>query len=141
RYLDTKDEDWPLLFPMVKSAVRAMDALQAFAAEKGKPVARFVVTGASKRGWTTWLTGSLDPRVKAIAPMVIPTLNFKAQNRHQIENYGKYSDQIDDYTNRGLMADLDAPDRHRLWMMVDPLSRVDHLTLPKLQINGTNDPY
>ncbi len=141
RYLDTKDEDWPLLFPMVKSAVRAMDMLQAFGKEKNKPVTRFVVTGASKRGWTTWLTGSIDDRVKAIAPMVIPTLNFKAQNRHQLEDFGRYSEQIDDYTGRGLMENLDDPDRHRLWMMVDPLSRRDRLTLPKLQINGTNDPY
>ena len=141
RYLETKDEDWPLLFPMVKSAVRAMDAVQAFAKERKAPVERFVVTGASKRGWTTWLTGAVDPRVKAIAPMVIPTLNFKAQNKHQLENFGKYSDQIDDYTARGLMEKLDTPEGTRLWHMVDPLSFRDRLTMPKLQINGTNDPY
>ncbi len=141
RYLETKDEEWPLLFPMVKSAVRAMDAAQAFAEEQKKPIHEFVVTGASKRGWTTWLTGASDPRVKAIAPMVIPTLKLQAQGDHQLENFGgKYSEQIQDYTDKNILG-AKTPESNKLLAMVDPITYRDRLAMPKLQINGTNDPY
>ena len=127
---------------MVKSAVKAMDAAQEWAKKEGRPVpSKFVVTGASKRGWTTWLTGAVDPRVVAIAPMVIPTLNMKAQNKHQLATWGKYSEQIEDYTRRGLTERIEEPDGAKLWKLIDPYTYRDRLTMPKLQINGTNDPY
>lgn len=142
-YLKTQDPDAPLLLPMVKSAVAAMDALQAWGKEQGHPVEEFVVTGASKRGWTTWLTGAVESgkRVIAIAPMVIPTLNMRAQTRHQLEVWGEYSEQIEDYTRRGLTELFDTPIGRKLWTLVDPYTYLDRIKIPVLQINGTNDRY
>jgi PhoPQ-activated pathogenicity-related protein len=142
RYLKTKDARWPLLFPMVKSLVRAMDALQAFARQEwGIEVVHFVVSGASKRGWTTWLTAAADARVKALAPLVIDTLNMRAQMPYQLRSFGKYSEQIRDYTQRGLVPMPDTPEARRLWLMVDPWAYRERLKQPTLILNGANDPY
>jgi PhoPQ-activated pathogenicity-related protein len=73
--------------------------------------------------------------------MVIDTLNMKAQKAHALEAWGHQSEQIDDYTRRGLTEKYDTEDGRRLWMMVDPYAYRDRLTMPKLLINGTNDRY
>lgn len=144
KYLETKDSSWPLLFPMAKSVVKAMDAVQAFAKQELKAdVKSFVVSGASKRGWTSWLTAaSGDPRVKAVAPLVIDNLNIPRQMAGQLDAFGgRYSVQIRDYEARGLLPLPDTADARRLWRMVDPWTYRAKLTLPKLLVHGTNDPY
>jgi PhoPQ-activated pathogenicity-related protein len=142
RYLKTKDDTWPLLFPMVKSLVKAMDALQAFAKDEWKTeVKSFVVSGGSKRGWTAWLTGASDPRVKAIAPVVIDTLNMQKQLPHQLKSYGAYSEMIRDYIRRDLVPPPQTSEGKKLWGLVDPWVYRDRLKIPKLILNGTNDPY
>lgn len=142
-HLATNDVRWPLLFPMVKSAVKAMDCVEQLVQQESKtPVKGFVVSGASKRGWTTWLTGAIDPRVRGIAPIVIDTLNMRRQMDYQIETWGKYSEQIDDYERKGLIKKLkDDAAIEPLWHWVDPFTYRQHLKLPKLIINGTNDRY
>ena len=141
-YLKSGDETWPLLFPMVKSAVRAMDAVQAFAdQEYHQKVGKFVVGGASKRGWTTWLSGAVDPRVQAIAPMVIDMLNMSVQAKWADKVYGKQSEQIRDYTDLNLLEKMDDPAMVRLRSWVDPYSYRQRYNMPKLLLLGTNDPY
>jgi len=142
RYLETRDEAWPLLFPMVKSLVKAMDVLEAFTRQEWQhKLSGFVVSGASKRGWTTWLTAASDARVVGIVPMVIDTLNMREQTPYQLKSFGKYSDQIHDYTARGLVPMPDTPEAKKLWSMVDPWVYRAKITVPKLLINGNNDPY
>jgi PhoPQ-activated pathogenicity-related protein len=143
QYMKTGDDTWPLLLPMVKSAVRAMDTVQAYTQrEHGEKIERFVVGGASKRGWTTWLTGAVDQRVVGIAPMVIDMLNMKAQTQWAQKVYGRQSEQISDYTELNLIERMDEPPMVKLRGFVDPYSyRARYKNIPKLLLLGTNDPY
>ena len=142
QYLKTGDEEWPLLAPMVKSAVRGMDATQEFAAKEwSMEIKQFTVAGASKRGWTTWLTGAVDPRAVAIAPIVIDMLNMAKQMQHQKDVWGRYSEEIKDYTELGLQERLNTLPGKRLMKIVDPYSYLDSLKQPKLILLGTNDRY
>lgn len=143
RYLTTEDGSWPLLFPMVKSIVRGMDGLQEFAKQEWKfEIKDFIIAGASKRGWTTWLTAATgDKRVKAVAPLVIDTLNIPVQMQNQVKAFGKPSDMIRDYSERLLIPIPKTPAAARLWKIIDPWTYRERLTMPKMIVCGTNDEY
>lgn len=141
-YHNTGDPSWPALLPMVKSAVKGMDAVKEYCQQTWQqPIETFTVTGASKRGWTTWLTAAVDPRVTALAPMVIDVLNMKSQMRHQLDSFGGYSEEINDYSQKGLPELMSSPAGEELRQIVDPFSYRDSLKQPKLIILGTNDRY
>jgi PhoPQ-activated pathogenicity-related protein len=141
-YQNDKDLTWPLLFPMTKSAVKAMDVVQKFSKEELKrEVGMFVISGASKRGWTTWLTGAHDSRVKAICPMVIDVLNMPVNIDYQKVVWGDYSIEIADYVNLGIAQQVNTPEGIDLVKMIDPYSYRKTLTMPKMIFMGTNDPY
>lgn len=141
-YKQDKDPTWPLLFPMTKSAVRAMDVIQEFSEkETGKKVTGFLLSGASKRGWTTWLAGASDKRVKAICPMVIDVLNMPVNISYQKEVWGDYSVEIEDYVKLGIVQDLGSSDGNDLVKMIDPYSYRNSLIMPKMIFMATNDPY
>ncbi len=141
--LETGETDWPLLFPMTKAAVKAMDAVEEYTREEwAEPVRSFFVTGASKRGWTTWFTAVVAAeRIAGIAPMVYDNLNLAAQMALHLEAWGEYSEQINDYTELGLPELLASGKGDVLAGMVDPYTYQARATMPKLIVTATNDRY
>ncbi|MEN8130912.1 MAG: PhoPQ-activated protein PqaA family protein [Pseudomonadota bacterium] len=141
-YLNTGDPEWPLLLPMVKSAVRAMDAVAEYVDQTWDlQIKSFTVAGASKRGWTSWLTGAVDKRVTAIAPMVIDVLNMGPQLEYQKRVWGDLSYKISDYSERNIFKQLATEAGRTLQEIVDPYNYRHELKQPKLIIIGTNDHY
>lgn len=144
RYLAEGDPDWPLLLPMVQSAHAAMDALEALGPELWETELRgFVVMGASKRGWTTYLAAASAPeRVLGIVPIVFDFLNMPSQLGQQDEFLGGPSSMLREYTALGLTAKFTStPEGARLAWIVDPYSYRHAYTMPKLVVVGSNDPY
>jgi PhoPQ-activated pathogenicity-related protein len=144
KFLRTGDERWPARLPMTKSAVRAMDAVAAFAATPGggsARVARFVVSGASKRGWTTWTTAAVDARVVAIVPAVIDMLNVEPSFVHHYRAYGAWSDAVKDYVEHGIMDWMGTREFRRLMEIEEPYEYRDRLTMPKLMLNAAGDQF
>jgi PhoPQ-activated pathogenicity-related protein len=129
---------------MVKSAVRAMDCVQELlASDQGGRfgVERFVVSGGSKRGWTTWCTAAVDRRVAAAIPVVIDVINVPACSRHHIAAYGFYAEAIGDYVRHDIKGRADDPKIKLLYAIEDPYSYRERLTMPKLVVNASGDQY
>lgn len=144
QFMTTGDETWPARLPMVKSVVRAMDAIQALmSSEQGGrlPIDGFVVAGGSKRGWTTWMTAAVDPRVVAIVPIVIDVLNVDQSMRHHFAAYGFWAPAVGDYVHHKIPQRMDTPENKALMRLVDPYYYRDRFTMPKFIVNSGGDQF
>lgn len=139
-----KDEDaeWLPRLPMTKAAMRAMDTISDFIQnQESITVDKFVVSGASKRGWTTWTTGIFDDRVVAIAPVVIDLLNIVPSFQHHWRAYGEWSPAIEDYEDENIMQWQFSAEYERMLELIDPFSYPDSLDMPKYIINAASDEF
>jgi len=144
KYLETGDEKWPTRLPMTKAAVRAIDVVSAFMASEqggGVKVTNYVVTGGSKRGWTTWTTGIVDKRVVAIMPAVIDLLNMEASFIHHWRAYGFWAPAVGDYVEHGIMEWQGSVQYRKLMELVEPYSYRGRLTMPKYIVNSAGDQF
>jgi PhoPQ-activated pathogenicity-related protein len=144
KYLRTGDEFWPLRLPMTKSVVRAMDAITALGRSGtvgGFEVGRFVLGGASKRGWTAWTTAAVDRRVAAVVPLVIDLLNIEASFEHHYRSYGFWAPAVAAYQASGIMRWAGTGELAALLAIEDPFAYRGRLAMPKFVINSAGDQY
>lgn len=133
--------------PMVKSGTAAMTAVQQYLLSDAGgelKVDGFVVSGGSKRAWTTWLVGATDPRVVAIVPIVINVLDVDATTRHHWEAMGYFSPALRDYVENGLIPGaIGSPGLAAVNRIEDPLNYRDRpsMRMPKFVINAVGDEY
>jgi PhoPQ-activated pathogenicity-related protein len=147
KHFTTKDDEWLVRLAMVKSGVKAMDAVQEFLkspAGGNTAINNFVVAGGSKRGWTAWLVGATDTRVMAIIPMVIDALNSEEITRHAFEVYGFFPPSLGDYVNHGIFPHkIGTPEYAAVLKIEDPYNYLKRgrLSIPKFLINASGDQF
>jgi PhoPQ-activated pathogenicity-related protein len=129
--------------PMTKAGVRGMDTLQHFCENEGfAQLKEFVVAGASKRGWTTWLVGAVDTRVKAIIPVVMDLFYLQENLVNHYRSLGGWSFAFEDYYQLGLTGYVNTPLMARLAQVIDPATYIPYLDdIPKLVVGTTGDEF
>nr|WP_180205683.1 PhoPQ-activated protein PqaA family protein [Pseudomonas sp. SbOxS1]NYU05819.1 PhoPQ-regulated protein [Pseudomonas sp. SbOxS1] len=131
--------------PMVVSMVKAMDLAQKELQPWG--IDRFIASGASKRGWTVWLTAIADERVKAIVPFVIDVLGTDNVLEHTYQSYGKnWPLAFFDYHHEGITQRIKTENFSRLMQIEDPLNYLqtryaERLAIPKYIVNASSDDF
>ncbi|CAF0780190.1 unnamed protein product [Brachionus calyciflorus] len=134
----------PLLFPMTKAVKRGFDETVKFLKSKNVNFTeKFVVSGASKRGWTSWLITAVDQRVIATMPIVFDLLNWQKNLHIQFKSLGGgYTYATYDYFLVGLTAKLDTKEIREILKLVDPLFYLEKYSGRKfLLFSATEDQF
>jgi PhoPQ-activated pathogenicity-related protein len=147
QFMETGDPEWLPRLPMVKAAMAAMRAVQEYTKEAGiADIDGWLVSGASKRGWTTWMVGSVNcptcPKIDAIAPVVPIVPNLREGVHHMWRAYGGFTFAFDDYTDVNFTTLIDDDRTTELFKIVDPIHYVDRLArLPKTVLVSSDDEF
>ena len=147
--LDTTNTEWICHLPMTRASVRTLDVVQDLMSDirPDVEVNDFFITGASKRGWTTWLVAAAENgplgqgRVSSVLPIVIDVLSVKENLIHHFDVYGFWSFALDDYFEMGIMDWLYTPEFVRLNEICDPYEFLERYTMPKFVVNASGDEF
>lgn len=136
----------PIHVPMAASISRALTLAERELKDWG--IHRFIVSGASKRAWATWLATLVDSRIEAIVPFVLDLLNTQQGLKHIYRSYGNnWPIAIKPYYKEGIVDEIDTPAFEALMEIEDPLTYLDipfyrtRLEIPKYIINASGDDF
>ncbi|AJC49326.1 hypothetical protein IB642_06470 [Allofrancisella guangzhouensis] len=144
---------FPLHIPMSVATIETMDWITEMLKNKGINIQKFILSGESKRGWTTWMTSLMDNRVTGIIPVVINILNAIKQFDNINNFYGQrwpfamLPYYIFGLTNFKNFTEKENQNMHTLINIIDPYSYIDdssfksRTSIPKYIINASGDDF
>lgn len=147
QYMSNLDPIWLPRLPMTKASMQAMKASEEYLKqERGLTGLKWVVSGASKRGWTSFLVGAARckscPSIVGIAPLVPIVPDLGEEVHRQYRSYGGYTFAFIDYKNAGLVNKLDSPAFKKAMKVVDPMYYMEQLSsIPKLIVLSSDDEF
>lgn len=135
----------PLHVPMAVSASQAMRVAKKELSNWD--IQKFIVTGASKRGWSTWLTAISDTDVDAIIPFVNDLLDIDVTLEHMYRTYGgNWPIAFYPYYKQGIDTQVKTEKFSKLLEIEDPFRYMnsnykDRLAIPKYIVNASGDDF
>ncbi|SCC04246.1 PhoPQ-activated protein PqaA family protein [Kosakonia oryziphila] len=110
-------------------------------------ITKFIIAGASKRGWAAWLTALSDPDVDAVVPFVMDLLDTKKSLEHMYRSYGKnWPVAFYPYYKQGVDQQIGTDEFASLMTLEDPLAYLNtdmgnRLKIDKYIINASGDDF
>ncbi len=139
------DPEWLPRLPMAKAGMQCMRAVEEYAkATLDIDIEGWVVSGASKRGWTTWAVGMATcencPNILGIAPLVPIVPDLVKEVHRQWQSYDGFTFAFSDYTAVNITQDLDSEEFQNAMKIVDPVYYGERLSrLPKVVVLSSDD--
>lgn len=131
-----------LRLPCTKAVVRGFDTVINYAKMvAGVEIKKFIISGASKGGWTVWTVAAVDKRVIGMAPVVNDMLNVHKNLHHHFRSLGGWSFPLEKFQLLNITGHLDSPNMQKLLSVTDPFAYKDRLTMPKLIICASGDEF
>lgn len=148
-YLDNPNENktTPLHLPMAMSIIRTLDLFQKEFTGTDYRIDKFIVSGASKRGWAAWLATIADQRIAAIIPIVIDIYNINAQFSKLNKVYANHWPvALYPYYKIDLYKFIDTENFKTLMQITDPLAykntpKKNQLNIPKYIVSASGDDF
>ncbi|QGH61375.1 PhoPQ-activated protein PqaA family protein [Serratia proteamaculans] len=140
-----KYQNASLHIPMAASVSQAFRLAKKELAQHN--INKFIVAGASKRGWAAWLTALSDPDVDAVVPFVMDLLDTKKSLEHMYQSYGKnWPVAFYPYYKQGVDQQIGTDEFASLMTLEDPLTYLntdmgDRLKIDKYIINASGDDF
>ncbi|MDN7931453.1 PhoPQ-activated protein PqaA family protein [Burkholderia metallica] len=135
----------PLHVPMAAAIWRSMSLAQRELTDLR--IERFIVSGLSKRAWSSWLAVIGDQRIDAIVPFAIDLLSTRDALKNMFRSYGgNWPIAFYPYYAEGVDLAIDTPEFGSLMQIEDPLAYLgtrhgNRLSIPKYIVNASGDDF